>query len=578
MADAIFSMGSRVFKNSTSLNEPPHPINCETCDGNLDRTQQGYISRYNPKTRNCECVPDPDFTGTRANCADLANIREESLGNYAQTDDCCCSCDSETIKSDCEARGWRYIRAQGLIDGDLLFGGCKCDCRENLRLNNDSLYIKEVECPTLNGVRVWNEFNCRCECDKLPYFTGCENPYIVGPNCQCVCDPNSIPENGCPEKDNRQGIFSYSACECIYPCAPGLIPYACRQGGPYSETKFGCAEPCSEGEYLTPCNEKGFSRCCPYGSISVDGVCTECAKEAQDCDSPDQFNYKECRCCSDGKIYDYGNNVFNLLNGECVCESLVDVANDTTISVSECVAPRFITDSCECKCPDNKIWGPSQVFPHDFECVDIDDRCPEYDQNGNPVGPVDEFGVALYTRWDTFDRECQCSKGNTDNNICVEFDKFLNTQTCECDCPDGSSRLANPDEPGANFDSLKCVCDENKVVALSQFDDDTRRAPCLTCEEIHGPNVLFTLYADYDTTYSRNRGYCECAPGYVEQKLSDADDVSRRKCVECANYTDNSVWNPETEQCECSPGFEQSFDDLGDFDCVPINMPTPSPS
>lgn len=575
----IFSIGTRIFKNAQSLNEPPQPLDCSTCSSSP--RSLGYESRYNPKTRSCECVisNDSSLVDPPQSCDERAKEAGINNSNYRQGDDCCCSC-PDSIKSDCESRGWRYIAPDQLSDG--LFGGCKCDCREARRLDPNSFYIKEIQCPKFNGVPIWNESTCECDCEILPQFEGCREPYIVGANCQCVCPPDSIPENGCPELDGRQGVFSYAACECVYPCSPGLVAYACRSGGPYSETTLGCVEPCGQGEYLTPCDHKGFRHCCPNGStwgINEKGIeeCIICEKIQQTCDSPNQFNYKDCSCCPDGKIYDYGDNEFNLYDGECVCENVTDIYSDTTIDTNECVAPRFITDDCDCKCPNGLIWGPDPTSQGEYDCIDISDRCPEYDENGDPIGPVDENGFALYTRWDIYNLECECFKGNIDVNDCTEHDKFLNTNTCECDCPSGSSRLVLPDwnseiEP---WDTLECVCDENKV--LNSFElSDWRTDECVTCQDIHGPNSVFV--PNDDGIYNlRTLGKCECLPGFTKKKFILSDDSRRRECVSCENYTDNSVWNPETEKCECVDGFEKiGNDDNTDFDCVEIVTTTPT--
>jgi len=574
----IFSMGSRVFKNSESLNEPPAPLDCsDYCE------REGYVSRYNPKTHACECVKINNFA---IDCAALAQETEESLGNYRQDNRCCCSC-PDTIRSDCTSRGWRYITASNnIIFGGNRFDGCKCDCRENFRLNNnDTFYISENECPLLNGVSVWNEYLCECECDKLPYFNGCSEPYIVGANCQCVCDPNSIPESGCPiDSKGRQGIFSYASCKCIYPCEAGSIPVACRKGGPYSEVTITCIEPCGENEYLTPCDSKGFRHCCENGSIWIENPppgqpnCQPCERYQPTCDNPNKINYRTCSCCPDGKIYDYGNNEFNLYGGECVCESVTDIYSDTTIPTNDCVEPRFITDDCECKCPDNKIWGRSPQYPHNFECLDIIDRCPEYDENGDIVGPVNEFGEPLYTRWDSANLECECYKGNEFINICVNYDKFLNTETCECDCPQGSSRIQDTDE--TDYDSILCACEPNKVVAVSIFDteDILGRQECLTCQEIHGIHAVYQPFED-GIRYGRNYGTCECDEGYTKEKEIFADDVLRAQCVSCASYTDNAIWNPQTKECDCANGFEKIFDNENKhFDCVLIDTPITTPT
>jgi hypothetical protein len=568
MSQVIFNTGNIIFKNQEPLNKPPSPIDCETC---LIGTT-GHISRYNPKTRKCECVKDPTSNNIQS-CKDRAELLglRLGLGNYYQDDDCCCSC-LESIKSDCESRGWKYIEPQIELLAD--FDGCRCDCND--RIDND-FYIKESECPSYEGVPVWNELTCSCECDKIPNFLGCESPFIVGPGCQCVCPPDSIPENGCPEKDGRQGFFDYLSCECVYPCSPGLIAYTCRQGGPYSDTKHTCAEPCKEGEYLSPCDQDGFRHCCENGSAwsETKKQCVYCELLPKNCDSPNQFDYRTCSCCPDGKIYDSGDNIFNLYNGECVCETVTDIYSATTIDTNECVAPRFVTNDCDCKCPDNKVWGRSPTDFNTFDCVDIEDRCPEYDENGDPTGPVDEYGSPIYTRWDTYDLECQCEKGNIDNNSCQERGKYLNTQTCECDCPRGSYRDPDSDE-SLPYDDIICICEEGKI---EDFSDSSGRADCLTCEEIHGPNSIFKKYDDF--IIRRNVGSCECIEGYTKQKLAEAENFLRPQCVQCSDYTPNSVWNEETQECDCLDGFNKEISINSEFSCIivqtPSTTPTPTP-
>lgn len=546
----IFSIGSRIFKNAQPLNEPPPPQNCETGELNI----YGYVSIWDPKKRACVCVKkDPDAK----NCAEVGpyapNANIKTLGN------CDCEC-LESAEQDCYDRGWTF-------NGFNIFDpkGCECDCNQRNAFD-DSLYITEEDCPPGK----WNSERCFCNCVGT-----CNEGQTMGPNCICTCDPLVIPPSGCgADSRGKTGIFDNKHCECIYPCQPGLTPYFCTT--PNGDRYIGCSD-CKENEHLSPCDTKGVRHCCEYGyfykpnQYGSGGQCVQCTPDNYpSCGGNfNKVNPLTCSCCPENYIWDVENQ-------QCIldCETVYDPENGNYFDQSLCVSPRQITDDCECVCPNGDIWG-YDIDSETYTCLSPQDRCPEYDpETGEPIGPLDGNGDPLYIRWDSIDKECQCEKGNTNINDCQPY-RYLNTQTCECYCPEGRVETGN-------FD-LGCNCEPNKVENDKRLgdtlDDDIRlRLPCVTCTELLGP------FANPDVVVIQGVDVCRCQDGYRQANIIIEDNfddtIIQPDCVSCEDYTMHGAWTGT--ECGCAPGYIKVEDPdtafKPGFKCIPDqNETTPTP-
>ena len=550
----IFPYGTRIFKNQQSLNEPPRPKNCDVdCDFPL----KVHKSIYDPKLRDCKCVRTDgkklplDFIVDFPYPTCESQYRSFINARLSHNRFCCCGCFDTILKEDCERRGfvWNSVNSYTVDAGDIekvgypnIRSSCNCDCDER---STDRYYIDELSCPAGK----WNENTCSCDCDSV---RECPEPYIHVDNCLCGCDPNIIPKDGCETLANgRDGYFDYGTCQCEYPCPPGSIASACYKDGPYSQAVISCIEPCKENEYLSPYDGTNSRHCCPIGSFwkydirSKLGECIPCTiDEYPDCGGGPpadlrRVNPLTCSCCPDGHIW-------NESLQKCVCEFVrtPDYLDYESFPANECVSPRIITDDCVCDCPEGFVW-------HNNDCVRIEDRCPE--PGGNP----------LHTRFDFYDGRCECpidTSGRFNNkSICSDYARVLNTETCECDCPNNMEPLENSKDP---YDY--CICRDGYVPAYNDLFSLRFTDPllgCVTCGYIHGDNAI------YDTAVFEE---CRCADGFIFKKIN-ISNVSLYEtkidvpCVECSQYTENAVWDDESSECICKEGYIK-VRELHDFD------------
>lgn len=555
----IFSTGNRIFKNATPLNEPPPPIDCNV-EVNCIRAATGYRSIYDPKKKKCVCVKFQEATNSES--CEERNPEFFGYNKYVITqDDCCCGCDN-SLKKDCEDRGWTYVENFSTFNPQ----SCKCDC-EQRNIFDESLYISEENCPPGR----WDSDRCYCDCAG-----SCYEGQTMGPNCICTCDPLIIPPSGCgTDEDGKTGIFDNRHCQCIYPCQPGTLPYFCIT--PNGDRFIGCSD-CKENEHLSPCDSSGRRHCCEYGYVykeddyGIGGKCVECTpNNYPSCGGNiNRVNPLTCECCPPNYIWDVENQI-------CIisCLSVTDPDNGGSFPASECVSPREITEECECVCPDNQIWG-YDIDSEQYACLSPEDRCPEYDpETGEAIGPVDEDGNPLYTRWDSIDGECQCAKGNQDVNDCQPY-RYLDTETCECYCPEGRIESGDP--------NASCNCEENKVENRKTFRDiqgsENLRLTCVTCTELLGE------FANPDTVTGEDLiDRCTCQDGYRQDKavvdvVDILDTIVETNCVTCADYTPNGAWTGT--ECGCSPGYIKVDDPdavirNGEFKCI-LDESTTSPT
>jgi len=569
MPDIVYSIGSRIFKNNEPLNAPPPPQDCSShgCAG-IDRAS-GYISRWDANKRKCVCVKDEP---NAVNCNETYDNDEQLviLTRLLTKGDCCCDCTQEA-QQDCASRGWS-IRGP---DETQTINRCACNCEER-NIFDESLYIDEASCPQ----GLWDPVRCFCDCPQ----SSCLGNQVLGPNCICQCDPLTIPPSGCGvDNKGRIGLFDSIFCKCIYPCAPGQYPYICTTID--GDRILGCSD-CEENEHLSPCDSAGVRHCCEYGYVwkeqqyGSSGACVQCTPDNYpSCDGNiNKVNPLTCSCCPENYIWDVEDQ-------QCIiaCDIVNDPENGGSFPVSECVSPREITENCDCVCPNGGIWG-YDVDSKVYTCLSPEDRCPEYDpETGDPVGPVDGDGFPLYTRWDPIDKECQCEKGNFDINDCQPY-KYLNTNTCECYCPEGKIQSEEY--------SNECECEPNKIernktIDDSQNDDIRLRLPCVTCEEFLGE------FAKPDVEYGGDGiARCVCQDGYIQGRIVVEDNLNdtilEPDCIPCAAYDPNSVWNNTDKICDCAPGFTKVIDNDApfrlQFNCIPVTpaptteTPTPPPS
>lgn len=563
MISVIFTLGSRIFSElKRQLNKPPEPLECKT-DCDPDTAPSLSATRYNPKTRKCECYNTNTNNIKLQTCQEKINvILGVEISPFWEIDDtCCCKCELDS--SYCIDRGWAYIGTDNDISSLDMALDCKCDC-EN-RVASGVYYLSYDDCPIaptigyppeIAGKKIWNEFTCDCECEKLHWFKGCEEPFVKGPNCNCICNPDNIPETCETLMNGSIGIFdSFRSCSCIYPCSPDSTPYYCNPKNPelpptLENNVLRCAK-CEENEYLGNCIPEGpymaIRMCCPYGTIWKEKTgCVECNEQnAPTCERGfSQLDTKYCRCCPQNYLYD------DYLE-ECVlaCETIYSPDEARYLTSEECDGGRLITDDCDCICPPSLTW-------YNGSCVPPNEICPlpSDHPDHNP----------LKTLWDPIEEKCICDTNitcDTENSI---TNSLLDPEDCECKCR-GDFIL---------IDNEICHCPSG--LGLRRIDDGNFEPSCYPCGDIHGYMPLsdepLAIWVDYE---------CECIEGYTFEKLTQEqiDEKIDPRCVSCEEYTANAIFIDG--KCDCAPGFIRDsdpdfpFDMTGIFICVP--EPSPSP-
>jgi hypothetical protein len=572
MDNITFIFGSRIFSsNKRQLNEYARP---EDCKDNPNELCDGCKKIWNPKTKECECRQYPEVDqGIVPGCTEenLIIAREQFNDIYYNLkfnkETCCFTCD-EAVINGCIQRGWSPKIDFSQINSDTSILDCGCNCDETKRIYYSSWnpsadnipYIKENECPE----GLWNQFLCLCECDKGSVIVGkkgiCYENQILGSNCDCYC--NNFPENGCGvDNKNRVGIWDNDRCECVYPCGEGWDPYFCT--GKNGENYIGCSDCKDENTHLSPCDEFGQKHCCPSGYFYLKGtmyynpeypMCVPCeAPYSPNCGDPLRLNTDTCTCCPEGYVF---------LNGEgCVCK---DYALNT------CEQPRELvfntdTEQCDCECPENYIWT-------DNDCILFAEVCPR--PGDNP----------LHTRWDATNEKCECELGNEFLNDCfnsaISAAKYLNEETCECECSEGSSL-----ERELYFWELEhdmaCKCDTDRQIPfifLGTVDEEKFiDNHCYTCAEINGEHSQM-VFVDIQG----NEKICKCNDGYIFEKYIPGSFYTSRQCISCQEYDPNSIVG-ENGSCQCASGYIKSYDnDAGEdpdlWSCIQIETTTTTPT
>ena len=161
---------------STTMTPPPTTTTRATTQCSIT-CREGEILH----SRECQCVPDPNFTSTTSTTTETptyptdSNFNETSTRNY-----CGLVCGHQNFKTDYKI--------------------CSCVCK-----------LKPTKCP---AGQVWSQTDCHCACD----IVDCGIGFIYDGNvCQCVKDHKPI----CP-----LGLYyNVAACKCeeLPTCADGYV-------------------------------------------------------------------------------------------------------------------------------------------------------------------------------------------------------------------------------------------------------------------------------------------------------------------------------------------------------------------
>ncbi len=502
---------------------------------------------------NCPCPSDLGnsmlFVGDDGQCDCQPGLRKVDNGDGSFS----CECPGDRMQWDPNNKSCECILCPS--NSASAPDSCACHCNAGFEQgegDDENCYCKE---PRIQD-------GAQCNCPPDPSCPEGSSP--KGPNCECDCDDPEAEMCGgecvtCPD-----GLFVLNDCSCGV-CESDEV--ACGNSDPVADCYSG--SPCTNG--TVKYDDSGNCSICECQEGFVE--CSEgCVQECDNC-TGEVMNFSTCTCEAGSSGHELCGAGDSQICLEDPCPDFASRANST-----------WDEESCTCKCDPG--FDP---FVGQDGLTRCKEACPvgqKFDENGNCI--CEDLTCPSKQETVKIGNQCVCACNPTDTLNCQIAGGDMDTDTCECTCPDGGQYC----DSGSAAACVPVTCSDPRK------EPDLNECGCV-CKSEFPRECGEKCYANCPTgqTFECSNGTadCKCPSGETKctkdglcyPKCQSGKKLSEDTCqCDCINECKGGTLDPGTCGCTCPSGFAdckdtcteqcpngQRFDDACGCECKPDHSP-----